>query len=193
MADALADAASGVSGLPGFKLEMQARLATAAGFLQSKLPQDPLQATSPFGDAKWEPSDQEVETFLRYAEAVDKPIQVIDHIGEGTVTPEEVEALRSVHPDLFARLQARVMDGILEKGSSVSYEAKLSLGQIFDIPTDYTLQPKFVAQMQDMFSDQDQGAQASQQTARPKSKLKLNPMTTVATEASKVAEGKYGA
>jgi hypothetical protein len=192
MADALADASSGVTGLPGFKLEMQARLATAARFLQSKLPQDPIQQFSPFGDAKWEPSNQEIETFLRYAGAVDKPLQVVDRIGEGTVTPEEVEALRSVHPDLFARLQARVMDGILEKGSNVSYQAKLSLGQIFDIPTDYTLQPQFIAEMQDQFANLDQGAQSAQSTPRPQSKLKLNPMTTVATEASKVAEGKYG-
>lgn len=191
----LADATAGVPGMPSLKLEMQARLATASGFLQSKLPVDYTVGTSPFG-SQFEPSDQEVETFMRYAAAVDKPLEVIDRMSEGTVTPEEIEALKMVHPDLYARLQRTVMDGIIAKGSEIPYSSKLMLSSIFDMPTDYTLQPEFVAEMQDFFADQDQGAQSAQQTARPKtqkSKLKLNPLTTVATEATKVSEGKYGA
>jgi hypothetical protein len=192
MANSLADATAGVQGMPALKLEIQSRLATAAGFLQSKIPQDTTLAVSPFGSSKWTPSNQEFETFMRYVNAVDQPLQVIDKIADGTVTPEETEALKVVHPDLFARLQRRVMDGILDKGSEVPYQAKLTLSAIFDIPTDYTLQPEFIAEMQNLFADQDQGAQASQQTKRPKSKLKLDPMTAVATEATKVSEGKYG-
>lgn len=192
MTNSLADSTAGVTSMPAFKLEMQAKLATAAQFLQSKMPQDPFAPTSPFGKSKWEPSNQELETFMRYANAVNKPLEVVDRMAEGSVTPEEVEALKVVHPELYSRLQRRVMDGILDHGEDIPYESKLVLGQMFDLPTDYTLQPDFIAAMQDMFAENDQGLQSEQQTKRPTSKLKLNPMESVATEATKVSEGQYG-
>jgi hypothetical protein len=132
----------------------QTALATAAtqsraiAFLASKVEQHPPQGPL---DPKWTPSPTEVATFNRYAEAVDNPLGIIKQAAAGTITPEAVEAVRTVYPELYQQVVKTVTEKLsarMASGETVPYASKLGLTALVGTPMDATMTPGSVAAAQ---------------------------------------------
>lgn len=167
---------------------MNAGLVNAAEFLKSKLPMDPFLSTGlPEEMSDWEPSDLELAQFERYVDAVQNPSLVLDKTIEGSVTPEEIETLQAVYPNIYSRLQETAMSAIVEHGKNIPYERKVMLGVLLDIPTDYSLTPGFINAMQSGYQaeGQDPGGRPQGTGKAPD----LAPKEDLLTEYDKITYG----
>lgn len=75
-------------------------------FLASKIPQRPY--ASQWGPNA-PPSRQEIATWNNYRTAVEDPVSIVRQAAAGTLTPEAVEAVQAVYPDLMASIQHAVL------------------------------------------------------------------------------------
>jgi ubiquinone biosynthesis protein UbiJ len=88
---------------PNTAFAVQTTSARAVSFLASKLPQhDRPGILAP----KWVPTKSEVARFNRYYEAVQNPQSILKQASAGTLTPEALEAVRTVYPAMFTEIQA---------------------------------------------------------------------------------------
>ena len=64
----------------------------------------------------------------------------IDDARRGKLRTEGVEALKVVYPTIYEGLRAQVHAAIAEKGERLSYQDRLRLGRLLDLPTDPSLE-----------------------------------------------------
>lgn len=190
LAEAQAHATSGLESTPQLKQALMTKTNQALTYLQSQLPADRTSSYSVFpGKEQSPPSDAEVTRFLRQADVVNNPLHALKRVADGTVTPEEVDALKSVHPEVFSKLQQAVIGGIMDHGEEPAYRTKLTLASVFGVPTDYSLSPGFAQRMQQNLLPADQGGrpQGSQDSAPRKSNLDLKPFESMQTPGDNLA------
>ena len=105
--------------------------------------------------AKDGPSPDDIDTWLRRAAVVDDPSVVLDGLGRGTVTPEELETLREVYPSYYQQVQDAVrgeVQRLTDEGTPLLYEQELVLEQLLGVTTSPTSDPAFVAAVQATFA-----------------------------------------
>lgn len=140
---------------PGTQAEVIATMQKAIQFLGSKLPKDPKDP-SIFPISKWQPSSVELAKFERYLEAVENPKSALANLRQGTLSPEAVEALSVVYPNLYGRVQKEVMNKVAEDSESLSYSKRLQLGLLLKMPTDNSLVSKSILKLQSSYIPKDQ-------------------------------------
>lgn len=123
----------------------------AATHLVRHAPVPPRKSNNPnlgalAGDAK--PDPVSLYEFSRRVAAIDDPLSVLDDLRAGVISMASVEAIREVYPRLYAEMQARVIDGLGSSPDLLPYEERVRLGVLFDIPTDQTLRPEYLAATQ---------------------------------------------
>lgn len=125
-------------------------------FLSTKLPRDTADngALSAL-NRPYTPSSLEMSKFNRYLSAIEDPLSVVQDFESGTVTREQVEALRVAYPEIYTKLQLDVMDKLTQEGQNLSYNKKIQLGILLDVPTDVSLQPQSIRELQSQFLPQD--------------------------------------
>lgn len=116
----------------------QAATVRAVQFLQSKIPQHPPRGPL---DAKWIPNKSEMSKFNRYYDAVHRPTSILKQAAAGTLTPEAVEAVKTVYPELFGRMQQAVLGKIADSNGHVPYQNRAMLSLLLGQPMDSTTQP----------------------------------------------------
>jgi hypothetical protein len=133
--------------------------ARAAVFLAAKLPPNPppRSITPQFEKPSVDPATK--DKFLRYAKAADDPLSVVDDMAKGRLTREGVETIREVYPKLFESLQKEALTKCSDLQKPISYDQKLQLGLLLDVPTDSTLEPQFIARMQQTYAEEAQASQ----------------------------------
>ena len=128
-------------------------------FLASKLPRNASSSIGMF-PREYEPSSIELAKFERYVAAVENPMSVIEDLESGTITREGVEALRTVYPNMYARIQSQVMEQI-QQHPNMAYAKKIQLGILLDVPSDVSLNPENITALQQMFADLQQQKEAA--------------------------------
>jgi hypothetical protein len=103
----------------------------ALNFLRTKWPQKDNTATVFTAPAKL--SSSERMEMQVYANGAFNPGKLLDQIGQGRVDPRMVEAVRTVHPELYADLQKKLIEKIPE-AKNVSHQNKLQISLAFGIP-----------------------------------------------------------
>lgn len=88
------------------------------------------------------PPNAEMQRFLRVARTVDHPKTVLAELKNRTLTPESVQALRTVYPRLYTRILSTVTQELAEGGKAPGYQDRIQLGILFGIPTDPSLTPQ---------------------------------------------------
>jgi hypothetical protein len=142
---------------------LQIATARAVQFLQSKLPQPP-QDRGPLSP-KWTPSQAEVARFQRYYEAVHDPISILKQAQNGSITPESIEAVRIVYPQLLQKMQAVAVERLTDPDlPPVSYKARLGLSALLGQSLDASATPVAVARHQKSFA----GAPAAPRAHAPR-------------------------
>lgn len=137
---------------PNVAAGIGATVARGRAYLAATQPQGrrlPGQIFSPRTEPQ--PSPEQMRAWLRRVEAVDNPLSVLDSLREGTISREQVDALRSVYPQLYARIREEALRQIGDAASPLSYQDRIRLGVLLDAPTDPSLEPSTLAVLQGTF------------------------------------------
>lgn len=123
-------------------------------FLASKLPPSRLDPFSlqPQLQPRNRASDAEISQFMRYTQAIDDPLIVLRDAKAGTLTRDHVEAVKAVYPQLYDQMRVEVMRSVVQTTAELPYAKRIQLGILLDIPTDKTLAPDFLREIQATYS-----------------------------------------
>ena len=124
--------------------------ARGVAYLASELP-PASQQPSLWGE-ELEPSQFEMDDFLRRVEVIEDPASLIDHAAEGSIHLAHVEAVRTVYPEIYADLTARVSELLGELEEPPSYALRVQLGTFLDVPADPSLTPSMIDALQSRYS-----------------------------------------
>lgn len=108
------------------------------------------------------PSDAEVGQFARYAAAANDPLRVLKELGAMQLMPETIETHEALYPTMLARLRQQLTERLADPkaAAKVSYPMRLEIGRLLGGQGEPTLDPSFVALMQQPFSQPKQGGKA---------------------------------
>ena len=85
-------------------------------------------------------SDAEMRVWARRAAAIDQPLTVLEHLAQGIVVDEEIDALREVYPDLYARVETALRLGLADRSKpALTRQQKLQLSVVFGQPVDASM------------------------------------------------------
>lgn len=141
-------------------------------FLAQKLPKNPGIGSQLQQWKDYQPPAYEQMRFSRYVAATEDPLSVLESLETGTITPEEVEALEVVYPELWQYTLSTIIQYLPQLQKQLSYDRKVQLSILFKIPIDSSMRPEFVQSIQAMYAErqaQKQAKQASGPPARPMS------------------------
>lgn len=175
---------------PNTAATVQHTIIKAAQFLQSKLPQPPVQRA--FTPKKPGYSKSEIGTFQRYLGAVEHPTEILTQIKRGNITAESVEAVKTIYPQLFSQMQSAVMDQLAKhqgRGTEIPYRTRLSLslflGQDLE---ESTTQASIAMSQQAMASLGAEKDQAQAGAASPGAAKSLNLSNSLLTASQSSAQ-----
>lgn len=143
----------------------------ATQYLASKLPPTPLPPPLQPGAPPRYAADQRA-SFLRSVDAVEGgPPAIMARLAKGTVTPEDIDAMREVYPAQYAELRVKLAHAAANRKSPTSYEQRLRISKFLGQPMDATLSPDFARSVQVAYAAAPQerpraGTGASSSSAR---------------------------
>jgi hypothetical protein len=108
----------------------------AISFLAAKAPAGTLDPTALMPGRKSVVPKLEMTRFARVWAAVERPMTVLEDLQRGQATPDQIEALRVVHPETYQAIRATVMDAILEvarKGGRIPIATRQQLDLLLDL------------------------------------------------------------
>lgn len=118
------------AGAPATASEAAAKLVQIAQFLDTKLPKSPFAGMPPALAPPWQPSPADLDKFNRYREAVEEPARVLKNMSRGLISPEQVEALQTVYPAMYADLQQKITDRLMMQKQPLPYQQRVALAAI---------------------------------------------------------------
>jgi hypothetical protein len=130
---------------PEIAAQMQETVVRGARFLQQKLPKPAINPG--LFERPYKPSSMEMAKFERYLQAIEQPLSVLEELKSGTLTREHVEAIAQVYPAMYAQMRLEALKYVAST-PNVSYERKLQLGILLNIPADSSLTPSSVMMLQ---------------------------------------------
>lgn len=115
---------------------MAAHLATkqarALAFLRSKLPVIPQRTITPQA-SRLGPPPGEIDRFARYWSTIADPMSVLEDLERGRCTPEQVEALQAVYPQLYQRVRERSLSWLAASKEPPPYELRANLDLLLQL------------------------------------------------------------
>jgi hypothetical protein len=124
-------------------------------YLNANMPKG-LAAPTPFA-SPLPPSRQEMQGWLARLKAIESPTSILDDLAKGKLTPEAVDAVRTVYPETFADIQAQVLEQLTKleaSGRRPKYADRVQLGIVMGIPTDPTMTPEVMQAVQGQYAQQ---------------------------------------
>ncbi len=129
----------------------------AQAFLESKLPpprRDPYSLTPQIDESDL--SDTEKYDFMQYTKAVADPTGVLRDVGDGSVTPQQVEALQAVYPALYKQMATEVMRRVADLDAPLDYEKSVHIGTLLNVDTSEVMTSEFQSVLADMYSAREE-------------------------------------
>ena len=99
------------------------------------------------------PSDAALARFERTAAAVDNPLSILRSLGRGSVTREEVKAVKSVYPEIYSLILKSIQE--LADKKQLSYGQKIRLSTLFDMPLTNISKKNELASIQSTFQQEN--------------------------------------
>jgi hypothetical protein len=125
-------------------------------------------------------SPSEAVTFNRKARAVEEPWSLLEHVTDGTLTADEVEAVAATKPELLQDIRARALDetmALAEGNKQLPYEIAGQLSTLLGAPVLAAHSPQMGAVAQAAFAAR---------AAQPPPKMTPRPRERVADYASEM-------
>lgn len=159
------------SAAPEISSALSTNVTQAVTFLASKIPASQKEGLL---DSEPKLTNGAIQQFNRYAQVVEKPIDVLNSVKNGTLIPQDIETLNAVYPGLYEVMRNQVMDKLIskvgkQKSLLLPYNKRMSLSFFLGMPLDSTLKPRSIMSNQQAFGTmqiQRQMNAQSQMTAR---------------------------
>jgi hypothetical protein len=135
-------------------------------FLASKMPRRPDVAGIPVGPDNWQPSDMEMRTWARYVAAVEDPHGVVERLASGAITPEDVEAITQVYPELHADITRQIVEQLPTLRAQLPYQRRLALSMFSGVAVDPALDSAMLRTLQSTFMDEP-GSEGGTEAPKP--------------------------
>ncbi len=142
------------AGSPVMADRMETLAARRLEFLAGKVPRRPDLGGMRTGPDRWQPSDMEMRAFARYVAAVEDPAAIVDRLADGSVTPEDAEAMRAVYPEMMADITRQIIEGLPTLRQSLPYSRRLALSVFSGVPVDPSMDPHVLATLQASFTEE---------------------------------------
>lgn len=136
----------------------------ALDFLRSKLP--PQQPPNPFYEVP-APHPEQIAQFARYLSAVKNPMGVLKSLENGTLTSEEAEAIRTVYPGLYSKMQEAGTEWFSKRSGTLPYADRIQFGVLLQLPVDPSLDPAAMQVTQQIMTQAMQPSQAAPPASPP--------------------------
>lgn len=98
--------------------------------------------------AEWDAPEADRFAFAEKLEVVQQPLSVLDSAAAGTLTEEQMEALRAVYPGLAQQVADAALERLVESPKGVPYQARLMVSLLAGVDPDGTLSPEAIASNQ---------------------------------------------
>lgn len=120
-----------LQGAPGLTAEGGQLAMLAAQFLVDRAPKPndlwkPISLRAPF-----EPSKADIGRWQRYVDAAENPNRAASQIARGSVTPEALETVKTIYPNLFGQIQQRVFTQLSMLKKPLPYAKRQALANVF--------------------------------------------------------------
>ena len=158
------------SAAPETALMLRDKTLNAMDFLNSKLPMRP--EVNPL--VSYQVPESEIDKFNRYAMAVENPNTIMKNLKGGYISPEEVEVLKKVYPEIHTKLKSKALDLLASKkqGKELNYQLRIQLQKLLDTKSDVNLYPTSIKTLQQSFQNPQQNQQSSAPAKLPGSRAK---------------------
>jgi hypothetical protein len=163
-------------------------------YLAQHAPKSPIAPTAIAGGrSDWAPSKAVLASFARRIEAADDPAGVLERMAHGgDMSMEAAETIKAVYPELYAEAQQSLIDRVHDaKAKPLPYARRVQLSILFDVPLDGTMEPSYIAAMQEGYAAPDPAAPPPATAAPPTPGLAadINPGRSFATDFDRRAGG----
>ena len=115
---------------PSLASKLAGRLMTSFHYVSDNMPASV--ATSLIYPRGVPPSESSLRDFAMLWSSVMEPETVLDDLEEGLATPAQIQALREVHPDIYADLLQNVVDQVATNFGEIPSNTKSWLDILFD-------------------------------------------------------------
>jgi hypothetical protein len=146
----IGDALTGVRTIdPQLADRMETVAARKIEFLAAKAPKNP-------GMPGWEASKGDIAKWARYLEATENPNGVFERMANGTMTPEDVETVKTVYPELHNDLTQQILIQVAKIGGpkKLPYWKRLMMTMFTGSMLDPSLSPNVVAALQATYANE---------------------------------------
>lgn len=145
---------------PETAVALRDKTINALDFLASKMPKSKSGVLR-----EYKPSEGEIDKFNRYAVAIDNPKTIMTNLSSGYISPEEVEVLKQVYPELHSQLKEKAIEKLTDKQKKIPYQLRIQLQKLLDVKDDVNLQYQYTQALQASFAP---GGLLNEQTMNPK-------------------------
>lgn len=153
---------------------LQMAAVRATSFLASKVPQPPDKGIL---DQPYQPSQAQIITFMRYADAVENPLVALKQLEDNAVNSETLETLKTVYPSLYGDMKQSIVGSLADKMASgkidLPYQRRVVLSKFLEMPLDSSFRPEIVARNQEALaalSAKEEAKEQAEQAIRPSQK-----------------------
>lgn len=144
---------------PDIAQDVRDTLSRAMFFLAAKAPKESPSAP---GMPPLPPPKQDINKFQRYIKAIDDPTSIMDDAIKGTLTPEAVEAVRTVYPQVYQLIQNEIALRI-SNAPKIPYSRRMQLSALLGQDMTGTLRPAVSLSAQSVYQSQGPQSDASRQ------------------------------
>lgn len=98
-------------------------------------------------DAPTQPSAAELAAFKNILAIAQQPVLVLKRIGDNTITPTDIQTLKSIYPDYYVKMSQDLLQKINEantKGEYIPYAMRQSLSMFLGEPLDSSMTPSSI-------------------------------------------------
>jgi len=148
------------AGHPEVAAKLVTRMMVGARYLLENAP--PSIAVSMFTPDGGTPDEIAILQFAPIWEAVWRPTDTVRDLAARRATPKAIKALREVHPDVYARMQAQVFMTLAPGGPAVDFETKRYLDNVMQMGA--ALGRSFSPKMSDLLATARQDQKQSTQS-----------------------------
>lgn len=163
---------------PDTAQSMSASIGSAVNYLNTKLPVEDRQ--SPL-DSPITPSNIEIAKFNRAAKLADDPTHIMTHIKNGTIVPDDIEAISTIYPAVYNNMKSAVFEKLTQYASkngidSLPYKTRIGLSMFLGQNLDSTFLPHNIMSNQMVLGVNEMQKQAQQMQQASPSKTGMGKM-----------------
>lgn len=130
--------------------------ARVSNYLQANQPR-PLNNKLAFDNTHKDPNSEHV--YNRLLTLANQPLRVLNHVKDGSLLPQHVDALKSMYPELHGQLSKKMMEKVVDKvhkGEKPPYHVRQSLSLFMGQDLDSSLTPASIQAAQNVFAQKQQ-------------------------------------